>query len=266
VNARLSRRIPARIVCCSEATRRVHVQMGYASDKMLVIPNGIDLGRFRPDPRARRSVRAELGLDSEAPLIGMVARFHPLKDHSTFVQAASRLAQLLDVHFLLCGAGIDVENAELASWIEQAGLSDRFHLLGRREDTPRLFASLDLSTLSSRSEAFPLVVGEAMACGVPCVVTDVGDAAVIVGTTGIVVPPQDPGALAEAWRRLIEDGPELRRRLGDLARQRIEERYGLADVVTEYECLYRSLAQGDRGQKTDDRSGGAIPSPDSRVS
>ena len=248
VNARLSHRLPARIVCCSEATRRVHVQMGYAADKMLVIPNGIDLDRFRPDPEARASVRVELGLGPDALLIGMAARFHPLKDHRNFVLAASRIADLPGVHFLLCGEGMVAENAVLSGWIEQAGLSGRFHLLGRREDMPRLFASLDLSTLSSRSEAFPLVVGEAMASGVPCVVTDVGDSAEIVGTTGLVVPPEDPEALAAAWRELIEGGPELMGRLGQLARRRIEERYSLQASVSKYQNLYHLLV-GERSGK-----------------
>ena len=244
VNARLSHWIPRRIVCCSEATRRVHAQMGYATEKMVVIPNGIDLERFGPNPEARLSVRAELGLDPEALLIGMVARFHPLKDHHNFVRAAQRLAEVSDARFLLCGEGILPENAELSGWIEQAGLGGRFHLLGRREDTPRLFASLDISTLSSRSEAFPLVVGEAMASGVPCVVTDVGDAAEIVGTTGVVVAPRDLQALAEAWNKLIEAGPEGRARLGELARKRIAERYSLQATVTRYQDLYLSLCPG----------------------
>ena len=254
VNARLSHRLPARIVCCSEATRRVHIQMGYAAGKMLVIPNGTDLGRFRPDPQARRSVRAELGLAPDALLVGMAARYHPLKDHRNFVLAASRAAELLDVHFVLCGEGIVAENSVLSGWIEQAGLSGRFHLLGRREDMPRLLASLDISTLSSRSEAFPLVVGEAMACGVPCVVTDVGESSEIVGTTGLVVPPEDPEALAEAWRELIEGGPELRGRLGQLARQRVEERYSLPSVVATYEELYLSLCREAGSRKPEDRS------------
>jgi glycosyltransferase involved in cell wall biosynthesis len=244
VNARLSRWLPRRIVCCSEATRRVHVQMGYATEKMVVIPNGIDLERFGPNPEARLSVRAELGLAPDALLIGMVARFHPLKDHLNFVRAAQRLAEVSDARFLLCGDGILPENAELSGWIEQARLGRRFHLLGRREDMPRLFSSLDVSTLSSLSEAFPLVVGEAMASGVPCAVTDVGDSAEIVGTTGVVVAPRDSQALAEAWNKLIEAGPEGRARLGELARKRIAERYSLPATVARYQDLYLSLCPG----------------------
>jgi len=242
VNARLSHHLPAKIVCCSEATRRVHVQMGYAAGKMLVIPNGTDLGRFRPDPQARRSVRAELGLDPEALLIGMVARFHPQKDHHTFVRAASLLADQPGVHFLLCGKEITGQNVELSGWIGGTGIGSRIHLLGLREDIPRVVAALDIATLSSsHGEGSPLVVGEAMASGVPCVVTDVGDSAEIVGATGLVVAPRRPEALAEAWRELIEGGPELRGRLGQLARQRVEERYSLPATVSMYQHLYSSL-------------------------
>jgi glycosyltransferase involved in cell wall biosynthesis len=244
--ARLSRWLPARIVCCSEASRQVHTQLGYAADKMVVIPNGFDLAVFRADPAARRSVRQELGIPEEAPLIGLVARFHPQKDHCDFVQAAARFhACVPESHFLLCGDGITWRNPELAGWIEAAGIQSQCHLLGRREDIPRLMAALDIaSTAASYGEAFPNVVGEAMACGVPCVVTDVGDSAIIVGETGVVVPPKDPQALAAGWSRLLLDmNQEERRRLGLAARQRIMERYSLGKIVEQYERLYKSLVR-----------------------
>jgi glycosyltransferase involved in cell wall biosynthesis len=242
--ARLSRWLPARIVCCSEASRRGHRQLGYAADKMLVITNGFDLALFGPDPAARQSVRRELGIPEEAPLIGVVARFHPDKDHRNFVQAAARLhACVPESHFLLCGDGITWENPELARWIEAAGIRDKCHLLGRREDIPRLTAALDIASSSSSGEAFPLVIGEAMACGVPCVATDVGESAIIVGNTGVVVPPKDPQALADGWTRLLVGmSREERRGLGLAARQRIKERYSLGKIVAQYERLYESLA------------------------
>jgi glycosyltransferase involved in cell wall biosynthesis len=183
-----------------------------------------------------------LGLDPEALLIGMVARFHPQKDHHTFVRAASLLADQPGVHFLLCGKEITGQNVELSGWIGGTGIGSRIHLLGLREDIPRVVAALDIATLSSsHGEGSPLVVGEAMASGVPCVVTDVGDSAEIVGATGLVVAPRRPEALAEAWRELIEGGPELRGRLGQLARQRVEERYSLPATVSMYQHLYSSL-------------------------
>lgn len=244
VCARLSRWLPTRIVCCSVASRRVHMERGYTADKMVVIPNGFDLDAFRPDPAARLTVRQELGISKEALLIGLVARFDPLKDHRNFVQAAALLhARVPDVHFLLCGDGITWENRDLAGLIDTAGIRNCCHLLGLRDDVPRLLAALDIASLSSYGEGLPNVVGEAMACGVPCVVTDVGDSALIVGETGRVVPPKDWEALAAAWREMIEIGAEERKQLGLAARRRIEEHFSLAAVVGRYQALYTGIVR-----------------------
>lgn len=242
--AHLSRKVPARIVCCSHASERIHTALGYAADKMVVIPNGFDLTAYHPDPVARLSVRQELGLAEDAPLIGLVGRFHPQKDHQTFVQAVALLhARLPNVHFVLCGDGIDCNNPQLTGWIEAAGVCDVCHLLGRRSDIPRISAALDILTSSSAfGEGFPNVVGEAMACGVPCVVTDVGDSALIVGETGRVVPIRSPERLAAAWRELIEAGTEARGRLGQAARCRVEEHFSLPTVTRRYEQFYEEFA------------------------
>jgi glycosyltransferase involved in cell wall biosynthesis len=176
-------------------------------------------------------------------LIGLVARFDPLKDHSTFAQAAGLLhTHLPDVQFLLCGLGMTWDNHQLVNWIDTANIRTCCHLSGHREDISRILASLDIATLSSYRESFPMVVGEAMACGVPCAVTDVGDAALIVGDTGRVVPPRDPQALAAAWQELIEMGAEKRAELGTRARQRVEERFSFPAIASRYEALYRECA------------------------
>jgi glycosyltransferase involved in cell wall biosynthesis len=243
--ARLSSSLPSRIVCCSEASLLAHAQFGYAKEKMEVIPNGFDVDQFRPDPAARESLRAELGISRDTPLIGMAARFHIQKDHRNFVEAAVRLhAVAPDVHFVLCGKGVDNRNSELAGWIKQSGasLANAFHLLGGRKDTSCFFAALDISTSSSLSEAFPMAVGEAMACGIPCVVTNVGDSAVIVGETGKVVPCGDPRALAEAWQDLLSLGSSARSQLGQAARNRVEQRFGIDSIVERYQELYRQVA------------------------
>ena len=241
--ALLSRKFPARIVCCSEAALRIHKKLKYASEKLEVIPNGFDLEQVKPSPSARVSVRKELGIPGNAPLIGMAARFHPHKDHRNFVRAAMLLCkEMPDVHFLLCGIDVTWQNSQLAGWIELAGLRERCHLLGLRRDVPRLFAAMDIATTASRSEAFPIVIGEAMACGTPCVVTDVGDSAMMVDQTGIVVAPGDPNALAEAWRKLIDAGPEVRGRLGMAARQRVEQNFALPAIVDRYQAIYARLA------------------------
>lgn len=210
-----------------------------------MIPNGFDLDAFRPDPESRLAVRRQLEIPEDSLLIGLVARFHPQKDHHNFVQAAGLLHRAMpQVHFLLCGEGITWENPVLGEWIDDAGVESWCHLLGRREDMPKLTAALDIASSSSFGESFPNVVGEAMACGVPCVVTDVGDCAILVGKTGIVVPPNDAGALASAWHQLLEMSHEERRRLGQLARQRIKNKFDLNLVVSRYEDLYKSLALG----------------------
>jgi glycosyltransferase involved in cell wall biosynthesis len=243
-SARLSRAIPRRIVCCSESSREVHAKFGYASDRMEIIFNGFDLHQFHPDAEARGSFRRELGISENTPLVGMAARFHVQKDHRNFVDAAAHLhADAPAVHFVLCGRGADTSNAELMSWIEQcgSGLREAFHLLGNRSDMPRFFAALDIATSSSVSEAFPMAVGEAMACGVPCVVTDVGDSAVIVGDTGRVVPPSDSQALANAWRELLATDSATRRQMGQAARRRIEQKFSVDTLVERYQELYGEI-------------------------
>ena len=242
--ARLSHWVPTRIVCCSEAAREVHMALGYAADKMLVIPNGMDLSMFRPNPEAASAVRAELHIPADAPIVGLAARFHAQKDHRGFVRAAGRLhADHPDVHFVLCGNEVTWTNAQLVRWIDEAGIRHVSRLLGRRDDVPRLTAAFTLSTTaSSFGEGFPNVVGEAMACGVPCVVTDVGDSARIVGETGRVVPPNNPAALAAAWRDIIDLDQEAKQRLGRAARQRIRDHFDLPSIVTRYENLYAEMA------------------------
>lgn len=242
--AKLSRFLPTKIICCSEASRIVHTALGYVETKMIVIPNGFDLAVFKPDLSARSSVRQELRIPEDTLMIGLIARFDPQKDHRNFLEAAARLhARVPDVHFLLCGDGITEDNTELLDWIEEAGLRQRCHLLGHREDVPRLVAALDIaSSSSSYGEGFPNVVGEAMSCGVPCVVTDVGDSALIVGDTGKVVPPRDPDALASAWHELISIGENARRQLGDAARARIKYNFSLPVIASRYQKLFLEMS------------------------
>lgn len=245
VCARASRWLPTKIICCSNASRQVHTAIGYAPEMMVVIPNGFDLDTFRPDPGARISVRRELGVQNETPLIGLIGRFDPQKDHHNFVMAAARLQSHQPApHFLLCGDGVDTQNDVLNRWILQAELTERFHLLGRRGDISRLVAGLDIAASSSScGEGFPNVIGEAMSCGVPCVVTDVGDSAMIVGDTGYVVPPRNSEAFADALNKLLSLSPQARMDLGQQARRRVKKNYSLSDIVQHYEALYRDVAK-----------------------
>lgn len=243
VTARMSR-FPAKIVFVSHASRAQHERLGFDARRSCVIPNGVDLALFKPSTEARRSVRAELGLAADAPLIGLVARYHPQKDHRTFCRGAAMLARYRpDVHFVLAGAKVDPENRALAEPLQSLGLKTQVHLLGERNDVGRITAALDVATSSSSyGEALSLAIAEAMSCAVPCVVTDVGDSALLVGSTGVVVPPQDVESLVEGWKRVLSADPAARRELGEAARQRVEEHYSIASVLRQYEDLYLSMS------------------------
>ena len=247
VSARISKRLPTAIIACSVRAQEVHVQLGYPSEKMILIPNGFDLQQFKPNPKFRRDVRNELGIAKTAIVIGMVARFHPQKDYPNFIEAAGLLsATRSDLHYLLCGEGVSSENKRLISWLRKAGLSDHVHLLGLRNDIPRLLNAMDLFTLSSAfGEAFPLVVGEAMATGLPSVVTDVGDSAFLVDRTGLAVPPKEPHALAEAWNKMLAMPLQKRRELGKAARKRIKDHYGIDKITRDYYASYRNLIDAE---------------------
>ncbi len=241
VLARLSA-FPKAVVVNSETGRRFHENLGYSPRKWALIPNGFDLARFRPDPEARTGVRKELGLSRDTVLVGLVARFDPMKGHTNFFRAASLLLRdKPGVHFVLAGRGVDYSNPRIRKAITASGNRENFHLLGERGDIPHVTAALDIAASASFGEGFPNAIAEAMACGVPCVVTDVGDSAAIVGTTGRVVPPENPSALASACRELIDMGPVQCQKLGRGARELVASKYALNDVVTKYEDLYESL-------------------------
>src|SRR6476469_9440547 len=233
---------PAQILYNSKTSAIQHEELGYKAGKNRIIPNGFDTDLFTPSTEARNSLRTELGIANNIFLIGLMGRYHAVKDHATFLKAAATLLETYsDIHFVLAGREINRENIALQDFIETWGLTERIHLLGERSDMPQITTALDIASSSSYSEAFPNVIGEAMSCGVPCVVTDVGDSAWIVGDTGRVVPPRDPQALANAWKELIDLGSIGRERLGYLARTRIIEHFSLDSVVAQYEALYESL-------------------------
>lgn len=243
-SAWLSRFVPRRIVCCAESARQIHASIGYDPAKLTFIPNGFDTNAYRPNGDARLALRRELGVAPATQLIGCIARFHPQKDHATFIAAAKALhATMPDAHFVLCGDGLEATNEMLQSWIGDGAFAQRVHLLGRRSDVPSIAAALDVCTLSSAyGEAFPMVLGEAMACGVPCVATDVGDSALLIGNAGMVVAPRDARALATAWASLLRTSAEERAQLASSARQRIESHFSLAAIAGRYADEYRLVA------------------------
>lgn len=232
--------LPKAIITNSEAGRQHHIGLGYRGDGWLTIPNGFDLTRFAPGNRG--ALRAELRLTPAEKVVGMVARFDPMKDHANFVEMAHKLAQSdPNLHFVLVGRGCTSDTALL----EQAAraLGPRLHLLGERHDVATLLPDFDVLVLSSAyGEGFPNVLGEALACGVPSVATDVGDAALILDDCGLTVPPRNPQALADAVARILAmPEPELAAWKARM-RQRAESQFELTGVIARYESVYRKMA------------------------
>ncbi|MEW5910395.1 MAG: glycosyltransferase, partial [Thermodesulfobacteriota bacterium] len=222
-----------------------HEKIGYISRKNLFIPNGFDLDLFRPDEQSRKQVQEELAVPEHAPCIGLFARFHPVKAHHIFLEAAEKILNVQrKARFILCGEGCDERNELLGAWIHKFHLLNSVHLLGRRDDMPKVMAAMDLVVSCSLSEGFSNVIGEAMACEVPCVVTDVGDSSLIVGETGSVIPPNDPEALSEAVLKILDMSREERKNLGHKARIRIQDHFSIQAVVEKYETVYRASLGG----------------------
>lgn len=241
--ARLSRRIPAKIVYVAHAARHMHEMIGYDPSKSVVIPNGYSALSVAPFDRGEAKLRRELCLEGNHLLIGTAGRFVEGKNYPGFLRACARTAaERPDAQFVLIGPGLNRDNAELVQWVRTTGYADRFHLLGERSDFAEVLAALDIFCLTSVEEGFPNVVAEAMHVGIPCLVTDVGDSARLVGDTGVVVPPRDQAALDEAMLRLVRLGHDERVQLGLRARAHIMENYSITTIRNRYEQLYRSLA------------------------
>jgi glycosyltransferase involved in cell wall biosynthesis len=238
-SAALSRRLPRALVYVAHSAQEAHEQLGYDRTKGLVIPNGFpDVGR-----RSYSDARARLGVPKGGLIVGSVGRFNAAKDPKTFIEAARLVAQSHpESRFLMIGRGLSQENPELAAWVGATGLGERMILAGERADVYGCLAAMDIFCLHSVTEAFPNVLGEAMNAGVPSVVTDVGDAANVLGDAGIVVAPRDPAALARALVEMIEKTPDERRTYGERGRKRIAEHFSLSLAVERYERLYRQVA------------------------
>lgn len=250
--------MPDVVIANSRKGQEFHTELGYKAKQWRVIPNGFDLERFKPNQLAKPKLFTELTLrnflrnennknnatDESFPiLIGLIARYDPTKDHATFIKATFYLLEKnRDVHFILVGKDVNWANRLMTANIPTAW-KKKYSFLGERDDVEVITAALDIATCSSYGEGFPNVVCEAMACEVPCVVTDVGDCSRIIGNTGRVVPAKQPRFLARAWEEMIDIGEEGRRRLGVAARRRVKENFELSRIVEKYEEFYASLSR-----------------------
>ncbi len=224
------------IIVNSKAGYRHAASEGFPENKMIVIPNGIDLHKFKPDRAAGIPVRREWGVTDPETLIGLVGRLDPMKDHMTFLQAAALLIQNRpQVRFVCIGNGPETYKAKLVQAAHEMNLTGRIIWAGSRKDMPRVYNALNIvCSSSSFGEGFPNVIGEAMACGVPCVVTDVGDSSWLVGDSGVVVPPKDPQALANGWETCLNRSTE---ETTAQARSRIENNFSVAQLVARTEAV-----------------------------
>ncbi len=235
----LSSYIPKVIICCSFKTRESHISFGYDSKKMVVIQNGYELGKFLPINDAREIILSELALSSDTQIVGLIGRYHKIKNHLGFINAASLISNINPkVRFLLVGEGIDNSNKELLQYISSANLSDKFHLLGPRSDIPVIMSSLDVLVSTSFDEAFSNVIAEAMACGTLCVSTDVGDTAFIINDTGKLVAVGDFALLANSVLEILNLHPEKRKFLSKKARDRIIENFDISVISSKYLNIY----------------------------
>jgi len=222
---------PHSIIYNSNLSVEQHCNVGFSVKKTKIIPNGFDLQKFKPDQQHRQQLYEELGVDESVLLVGHISRLHPMKDHATLLRAIDRVVDSLsstggkqEVLFLLIGHGV---TSELGN-----NLAIRF--LGERSDIPKIMSALDIVVSSSAwGEGFPNVIGEAMASEVPCVVTDVGDSAYIVGKYGLVCPVGDDQCIATSLLELIENKQE-RKTAGKQARKRIKENYSMDKIKKEY--------------------------------
>lgn len=246
---RMISKYTTKIICCSNASYTAHKEIGYPADKMVVIPNGFEMSIYRPSKEIKHAFLAKLGITNESDhIIGTVGRWDVLKDYPNLIEAINILVhknKLNNIKVLMCGKDLDNNNAELVNLIKEKGLLKHFYLLGRRNDVNDLMSSLDLFVLSSKGEGFPNVLGEAMSTQIPCITTDVGDAAIMVGNTGSVVPPSQPEALAVTIKEYFDIPNQERIKKGIAARDRIEKNYSIEYIVNKYEQLYIELIESN---------------------
>ena len=245
--SKLSAFVPKKIVSCSDRAMQAHISIGYIASKFVNIPLGYNLDEFKPLEMEKNGIRTSWGIKVNDTILGCVARWDPQKDHSNLLKAVALLEKKgLIFPCVLAGPGIDYKNTELINLIDTTvinGAKSNLVLIGLADNISALMSALDVHILSSRGEAFPNVVAEAMACGTPCIVTDVGDAAAIVGNTGWVVPPNDSVALASAIENAtlaMNDKESWHKRKYE-CRTRIAENYSMDRMTNAYLDLWKSL-------------------------
>jgi len=240
------RNVPDVFIANSQAAQRELVARGYSRDKIEVIPNGIDTDRFTIDRGTGKALRRALGVSDDELLVGRVGRIDPMKDHATFLRAAADVVKTrTNVRFICVGDGDAEYCTQLQTLGEALGLGTKVLWLQAQRDMHAVYNALDIACSSSAfGEGFPNVVGEAMACGVPCVVTDVGDSVWVVGESAAVVKPRDAAALAHRLVQLVDCGSHELSRLGTASRDRIVNHFAIERLVSTTEAVLNAAVAG----------------------
>lgn len=245
--AKLSKWVPKVIVCAAHVSSNTHIKLGYDADKMIVISNGFnDQGTNASSEQVIIALRSKYGIQPDELVIGAVGRFNAAKDYENFVSAAELVGRKIpNARFLIVGRGCDDKNNELMKWIYATDFSERFILVGERPDISLYIAMMDVFCVSSKTEGFPNVLGEAMMAAKLCVTTDVGDAAFLLGECGLVIPKQNSLALANAVMKLLALLDDERASLQTKARNRILTEFSMTKISERFEYLYRQIMNKD---------------------
>lgn len=237
-----SKLLPSKIIANSTAAIDVHCGMGFPRSKMVWIPNGVNATRFVPDPVAREQTRTALGLGSQTPVVGFVGRFHPVKDIACFFRAAAQIQAVRSgVHFVLVGGTREELYPEAREAFEALRDTSVVRFVPFGSSTEKFYPAFDVFTLCSKSEAFPNVVLEAMACGIPSVTTDAGDCTTMLRDLGKVVPVGAADQLAQGWREMLSLAPDQRTALAQKCRSRAVNDYSMERAARQFEEVYDSL-------------------------
>lgn len=244
LGALFSRFIPAKIICVADFAKKKHIDYGYDINKMIVIQNGFNQKIFNFDGKSRRELRNTFSIPDHHLLIGSVGRFHFDKGQNILIDAAKKIiATNKDVVFALVGRDCDSENKKLIAQLQSNDLMNSFILFGEQSDIPSCLSAFDIYCMPSRTEGFPNGLGEAMAVGLPCVATNVGDTEFLLDTTGIIVEQATPVALAKGLQTMLAMPPDKRKSLGSKAAQRISDHFTLENTRKQVYDLYKDLLE-----------------------
>ncbi|MET0309788.1 MAG: glycosyltransferase [Sphingomonas sp.] len=252
LSARMSRSAAA-IIYNSQAAAREHEAIGFASDRATYIPNGFDCDCYKPDRYRRAYLQKLFGIPEDAIIVALVARLHPMKDHAMLVRAVARArAAGCNLHLLMVGTDLDNPPPALAKLVADSLPEGSVTLARERGDVADWLPGVDIIALSSAwGEAFPNILGEAMACGIPCVATDIGDCRFILGETGLIVPARNVEAMAAALARVATLGAVGRASMGAAARERVVSLFELRQVALQYRRLYAAVLDRTFAPTTD---------------